>query len=215
MTSITQDRVADLLSRHASLYRQRAPTYQTIILQDLARVWQGHHAKLLDVGGGTGLMAEAIQTFLPVDKVTAVDVVDRYCVGLSIETAVYDGSRLPYPDAAFDAATIINVLHHVPVKVRRPLMREIRRVVAGPIYIKDHIATSRLDHWRLTALDAIGNIPFGGQIEASYLSADDWEKVATDCGCLMSAPGQSSYRSGVMAALFPNRLEATFRFDPR
>lgn len=214
MTPITQDRVAELLSRHASLYRQRAPTYQTVMLQDLARIWQDYHAMVLDVGGGTGLMAEAIQTFLPVGKVTAVDVVDRYCVGLSIETAVYNGSRLPYDDSAFDAATINNVLHHVPVEVRGPLMREIRRVVAGPIYIKDHIAASRLDHWRLTALDAIGNLPFGGQIEAGYLSADDWKKLAANCECAMTAPVQSAYRSGGMAVVFPNRLEATFRFDP-
>jgi len=51
MTSITLDRVGDLLAPHTSHYRWRAPTYQTIMLQDLARIWRGHHATVLDVGG--------------------------------------------------------------------------------------------------------------------------------------------------------------------
>ncbi|MCB2089569.1 MAG: class I SAM-dependent methyltransferase [Sphingomonadaceae bacterium] len=213
MAAITQDRVADLLTQHAALYRKRPPVYQTVMLQSLAELWQGHHAAVLDIGGGTGLMAEAIKTFLPAASVTAVDVVDRYFDSLSVETRVYDGAHLPFADGSFNAATINNVMHHVPLAIRDQLMAEICRVVDGPIYIKDHVATSRLDHWRLTALDAIGNIPFGGQIDADYLTMAEWHKLAANCGRVIGAQAGGAYRRGPMAMVFPNRLEATFRLD--
>lgn len=213
MTAITLGAVSDVLQRHTPMYRNRPPVYQTVMLADLAAVWNGHHANLLDVGGGTGVMAEIMQTLLPVDAVTAVDVVDRYFKTLSVSTQVYDGSRLPFADGSFAAATINNVMHHVDPALRGPLMREIRRVVKGPVYIKDHLARSLLDHARLTALDAIGNIPFGGQIRARYLSPADWEALARDHGYAITARASGDYRSGLMARLFPNSLEITLRLD--
>ena len=215
MTAITLERVSEVLAAHAPLYRRRAPVYQAVMLADLAQVWRGKHDRVLDIGGGTGVIAEAIQQLLPVREVVAVDVVDRYFPTLSVETRVYDGRTLPFADGSFDAATINNVLHHVPRDVRPVLMAEIARVVSGPIYIKDHVAVSWLDHWRLTALDAIGNIPFGGQVDAQYLTMAEWERLADRIGAQIGATRRGSYRQGPMAWLFPNRLEATFRLDRR
>jgi hypothetical protein len=93
-------------------------------------------------------------------------------------------------------------------------MREVRRVVDGPLYIKDHVAASRLDHGRLTVLDAIGNIPFGGQIDADYLSRPEWDELARGAGYRIAAQAGGAYRSGIMAWLFPNSLEITMRFEP-
>jgi SAM-dependent methyltransferase len=213
MVDITLDRVGAVLSPHAALYRRKAPRYQAVLLRDLADVWQGSHDRVLDVGGGTGLMAQAIQALLPVRQVVAVDVVDRYYPSLSVETLVYDGRTLPFADGSFDAATINNVMHHVPREHRPALMAEIARVVTGPIYIKDHLAASRLDHWRLTALDAIGNLPFGGQIEAQYLSNSAWQELACRIGATIGAVKVGRYRAAPMTWLFPNRLEITFRLD--
>jgi SAM-dependent methyltransferase len=213
MTAITLDAVSEVLERHTPIYRHRPPVYQAVMLGDLAAVWDGRHATLLDIGGGTGVMAEAMKALLPVDDVTAVDVVDRYFETLSVETRVYDGNSLPFADGSFSAATINNVMHHVPVAARGALMCEIRRVVKGPIYIKDHVARSWLDHARLTVLDAIGNIPFGGQISANYLSMREWEQLARDAGYRIAAAATGRYREGMMAWPFPNRLEVTFRLD--
>lgn len=213
MNAITVERVGEILGAHAPLYRRRSPVYQTTMLADLAAVWKGPHDHVLDVGGGTGVMAEAIQALLPARRVVAVDVVDRYFQSLSVETRVYDGSNLPFADNSFDAATINNVVHHVPREARAALMREIGRVVRGPIYIKDHLAISRLDHWRLAALDAMGNIPFAGQVAANYLTMCEWEQLAADAGAKIGAISQGHYRTGPMAWLFPNRLEITFRLD--
>lgn len=103
-------------------------------------------------------------------------------------------------------------MHHVPIPVRAGLMRECARVVGGgPIYIKDHVAASKLDHARLFALDAMGNIPFGGMVKADYLTQPDWEKLAADCGYRIDSQVGGAYRDGPFAMAFPNRLEATMR----
>ena len=106
-------------------------------------------------------------------------------------------------------------MHHVPIAVRADLMREIRRVVAGPLYIKDHESCGRLDDLRLTAMDAIGNIPFGGMVSADYLTRAEWEQLAAESGYRITArAAPARYRSGLYAMAFPNRLEVTMRFDP-
>ncbi len=214
MAAITLESVSQCLSRHAPLYRRRRPIYQTVMLSSLARLWTSHHDSVLDLGGGTGVMAQAIKELLPAGHVAAVDVVDRYFDTLSVETHLYDGAHLPFADGSFEAATINNVMHHVPVAIRVDVMREVRRVVSGPVYIKDHVAASWLDHRRLALLDAIGNIPFGGQIDADYLSREEWELLASEAEYRIAAQTGGEYRTGPMAWVFPNRLETTMRFEP-
>lgn len=204
-----------ILARHLPMYKAKAPRYQAIMLDSLFELWRATHDRVLDVGGGTGVIAEAISRLFPVGKVYTIDLVDRFCPNLSIETACYDGRTIPFADGAFDAATLNNVLHHVPVADRVSLLREIRRVVEGPLYIKDHVSIGRLDDLRLTVLDAIGNIPFGGMVNAKYLSAAEWQALADKSGWRIGASASPrSYRSGLLDSLFPNRLETTMRFEP-
>src|SRR5206468_3760314 len=101
----------------------------------------------------------------------------RFCPDLTIETRTYDGEAIPFADASFDAATMMNVLHHVPIPVRPALLAEIHRTVAGPLYIKDHVQTNWLDRARLSILDFIGNIPFDGMVKADYLSEAEWRSL--------------------------------------
>lgn len=212
---IDAERLREILARHLPMYRVKTPHYQAVMLDSLVAVWRGRHRRLLDVGGGTGVIAEAIAHLLPVDSVEAVDLVDRFCPGLSVRTQAYDGKTLPFADGSFDAATLNNVLHHVPKDQRVSLLGEIRRVVSGPLYIKDHAAASALDHLRLTALDALGNIPFHGMVKAEYLTRAEWAAVAAGAGWRIAAEAPAAtYRSGPMAAAFPNRLEVTFRLEP-
>ncbi len=205
--------VQALFGRHIPLYRRHAPTYQLVLLQSLRELWNPAHARVLDVGGGTGIIAQALKDLFGVAHVTSVDIEDRFLKTLDIETRVYDGVTLPFADGSFDCATFSNVLHHVPPAVRPGLMRECRRVVGnGPIYIKDHVAASGLDHARLFALDAMGNLPFSGMVKASYLTAADWERLASGCGMRIEQRVGGSYRSGLFEAAFPNRLETTMRW---
>lgn len=73
------------------------------------------------------------------------------------EYRAYDGDTLPFPDASFDVAIAMCVVHHVPVPKWSDFVREIRRVVrpGGLIAIFEHnplnpftryvVATSPLD----------------------------------------------------------------------
>jgi SAM-dependent methyltransferase len=208
--------VQALLSRHIPLYKTHTPTYQLVLLQSLLGMWDSGHCRVLDVGGGTGIIAQAIKDLFGVGHITAVDVQDRFLKTLDIETQVYDGVTLPFGDASFDCVTFSNVLHHVPVAVRPKLMAECARVAGGgPIYIKDHEAGSAVDHARLFVLDALGNVPFGGMVSASYLTASDWERLAADCGYRIERRISGPYRAGAFEVLFPNRLEVTMRLVPR
>ena len=205
----------DILSAHLAIYRKKVPYYQAVMLDSLRELWVGRPDKLLDVGGGTGVIAQAISELFPVREVQAVDLVDRFCPSLSVSTTRYDGKTLPFGDATFGAATLNNVMHHVPVAARADLLREIRRVVNGPLYIKDHDSRGLADNLRLTAMDAIGNIPFGGMVWARYLKQAEWVRLAAESGYHIAARVTSArYRNGIYAVLFPNRLEVTMRFEP-
>ena len=207
--------VQTILASHLPIYRTKFPAYQALMLRSLRELWIGRHQKLLDVGGGTGVIAEAMSALFPVDQVHVVDVVDRFCPSLSVATHKYDGRTLPFGSESFDAATLNNVVHHVPVEARTDLLREIRRVVRGPLYIKDHETSGSADNIRLTLLDGLGNIPFGGMVRARYLSPIEWEELAKQTGYRITARAKpAGYRSGVFAMLFPNRLEITMRFEP-
>ena len=212
--SVTLDAVAQVLTRHVPLYRKIPPTYQTTMLKSLDELWDQRHRRVLDVGGGTGVVAQAIKELFGVE-VTSVDVEDRFLKTLDIETRLFDGEALPFADASFDGVILNNVIHHVPKAARPGLMRECARVVGkGPIYVKDHVAGSLADRWRLTLLDLAGNAPFSGMIKADYLSEPDWQALAEATGLRIDASVAGEYRTGVFAALFPNRFETTMRWRP-
>lgn len=205
--------VTRTLAGRISLYRWRRPTYQTALLRSLRRAWRPTDKTVLDVGGGTGIMAQSIKDLFAVDRVVSVDVKNRYLDSLDIETRTYDGRTLPFADGAFDCVLLCNVLHHVPKDARRALLNECGRVAAtGTIYIKDHLAASRLDHARLTILDLLGNVPVGGMVEASYLEEANWRTLGQEAGFRIETQDCDVYREGLMARLFPNRLEVTMRW---
>lgn len=213
--NLTLSTVQALVGRHIPFYRVHTPTYQLVLLQSLRELWNPAHARLLDVGGGTGIIAQAMKDLFGIPHVTSVDVKNRFLKTLDVETRTYDGLTLPFADASFDSITLSNVIHHVPVANRSGLIRECRRVANhGPVYIKDHVASSRLDHARLFILDAVGNVPFGGMVRARYLTLADWERLATDGGYRIDASTGGRYRSGLYERAFPNRLELTMRLVP-
>jgi SAM-dependent methyltransferase len=208
--------VQRLISRHLPMYRKRPPAYHAVLLQSFLSLWDRSHTRVLDVGGGTGIIAQSMKDLFGIGHVSSVDVEDRFLSTLDITTSVYDGVSLPFDDASVDCVTFSNVMHHVPRHTRHDLMRECARVVgSGPIYIKDHVAGSRLDHVRLFVLDAMGNLPLHGMVKAKYLTQADWQRLASDIGFRIDRQISGPYRHGLFALLFPNRLEATLRLVPR
>jgi ubiquinone/menaquinone biosynthesis C-methylase UbiE len=215
MQPITVADVRRCFAAHLPLYSWREPIYQYVALSSLQQLWDAGHRSALDVGGGTGVMAYAIKALFGLERVSSVDIEDRFRPGLGIETAVYDGATLPFADGSFDCVVLFNMLHHVPVTARATLLRECRRVAGrGPLYIKDHLSSGWGDDRRLAMLDFLGNVPFGGMVWASYLREGDWRGLAAQTGHEASAPLSGRYRRGAMAALFPNRLEVSMRWRP-
>jgi SAM-dependent methyltransferase len=215
MNLLTIEDVQRCMAPHLPIYSWHKPVYQYVALTNLQRLWDPGHTRVLDVGGGTGVLAQTIKTLFGLQHVASVDVHDRFLPSLNIETAVYDGVTLPFADDSFHCALLFNVLHHVPVAQRVPLLRECHRVVGrGSLYIKDHISRGASDDGRLAVLDLLGNAPFRGMMTARYLREADWQELALQTGYETGERLVGDYRSGLMAALFPNRLEFSTRWRP-
>ncbi len=89
-------------------------------------------ADILDVGCGIGNyhphLPESLGSISAVDvSSSCIDVARARNPGVAYQT--YDGRRLPYRDASFDAAYTICVMHHVPPDNWESFTREMRRVV--------------------------------------------------------------------------------------
>jgi ubiquinone/menaquinone biosynthesis C-methylase UbiE len=210
---ISIEDVMRCMSAHVRMYSWHKPVYQHVALTNLRRLWDWSHGSALDVGGGTGVMAQTIKTLFGLERVASVDIQNRFLPSLSIETATYDGITLPFPDASFDCILLFNVLHHVPAASRVALIRECRRVAGvGPLYIKDHISQGAVDDARLTILDILGNVPFHGMVKASYLREGHWRDLAIETGHGTSERLSGAYRTGAVEALFPNRLEVSMQW---
>jgi SAM-dependent methyltransferase len=87
---------------------------------------------MLDVGCGTGgshaMLAPRLTALSGTDvSAASVDEAERTNPGVRYQP--YDGQRLPYPDASFDAAMTVCVMHHVPPAQWPAFAAEMRRVV--------------------------------------------------------------------------------------
>jgi len=141
------------MSAQVSLYSWHTPSYQYVALTNLQQLWIRVIAAR-SMLAGDGVMAQTIKTLFRLNRVASVDVQDRFLPSLNIETAIYDGTTLPFADDSFDCILLFNVLHHVPAADRMALIHECHRVAGrGPIYIKDHISRGVLDDARLAILD--------------------------------------------------------------
>lgn len=102
-----------------------------------------HQARLLDVGCGVGVtdsfLAGQVRSLTGVDLAEGM-VMEASAVNMSVNYACCDGTRMPFADGTFDVSFAICVFHHVPVPLRVPLLREMRRVTrrGGLVAIFEH-----------------------------------------------------------------------------
>ncbi len=207
---ITLEAVRRLVGRDSGLRGLLPITYQYALYRSLAEVWPGKDLRVLDIGCGVGRVASGYCQLLGTRFVVGVDVSKRFGAEVTIPCLQFDGVRLPFCDGAFDAVTLVNVLHHVASDVRIPLLRECRRVVAGgPVIIKDHVVRQRGDRMRLLLLDIMGNLPSGGMVKADYLTDDEMQSLLQRVGYDRRRTLSGEFRRGIMSIAFPNRLEKT------
>lgn len=125
---------AELLrSRSRAAFDAQAPTYDTgtggeharhlypHVLAEVARAVEGGPApRLLDLGCGTGALAELVLGEIPRARLSCVDLSPRMAeaarerLGGRAEVLLCDAERLPFRDGSFDAAWCNDSFHHYP-----------------------------------------------------------------------------------------------------
>jgi SAM-dependent methyltransferase len=134
-------------------------------------------ARVLDVGCGDGLLAQAILDRRPDLRIEGVDVLVRE--GTPIPVREFDGSHLPFADGEFGAAMAIDVFHHAADA--KALMGEMRRV-ARRLVIKDHFLHGLPSELILKGMDWVGNSRYGVRLPFSYWSEAEWQSAWDRCG---------------------------------
>jgi 2-polyprenyl-3-methyl-5-hydroxy-6-metoxy-1,4-benzoquinol methylase len=90
------------------------------------------HVSLLDVGCGIGILHDYLGgkfTRICGADVSEVSIEAAKGRHPEIEYRVMEGNKIPYPSAAFDIVTAINVLHHIDPEARPDFVLELKRVI--------------------------------------------------------------------------------------
>lgn len=139
-------------------------------------------ARVLDVGCGSGDLAALVMELRSDVRIEGIDVLVR--PGTAIPVTEYDGYHIPFADNAFDAAMVIDVLHHTddPEKV----LAEIARI-ASHVIIKDHLRDGLAAGTTLRFMDWVGNATHGVRLPYNYLSHRTWQEIWGKLGLGTSA----------------------------
>jgi SAM-dependent methyltransferase len=169
----------DLLRRAvlaAHHHTVRLPRTERIARAVAGRIGQAR--SLLDVGCGEGSVAVAIAQRVGAQRVAGVDI--KIQPGVPIEAVAYDGLHLPFPDGAFEAVVISDVLHHCqdPVAVLREALRVASRIVA----IKDHFRFGPVSEKLLLWMDQIGNASHDIHVRGTYFGPREWAEMVAAAG---------------------------------
>lgn len=129
-------------------------------------------ARVLDVGCGSGDLALLVMQLRPDVRIEGIDVLVR--PGTAIPVHAYDGNHIPFPDNSFDAAMVIDVLHHTDDP--GAVLAEIARV-APSVVIKDHFRDGIAAGPTLRFMDWVGNAAHGVRLPYNYLSQHEWRDI--------------------------------------
>lgn len=141
--------------------------------------------KVLDVGCGIGLvhpLLEPLVSELHGVDVSAASIETAKVNNASVHYQSYDGHKLPYRDAEFDAAFAICVMHHVPVPEWSAFGAEMARVVkpGGLLVVIEHNPANPATQWVVhrSPLDENAVLVRPGKLRG-ILSAAGVEKIGT------------------------------------
>ena len=122
----------------------------------LARPWLSGDGTLLEIGSGPGsVLLEFRRAGLSIDGLDIADSSFRE----DLRPAVYDGTRMPYDDGAYDTALLLTVLHHTPDP--DAILREASRIAKRVIIIEDVFESAwQRKYTKIT--DSLTNLEFFG-----------------------------------------------------
>jgi SAM-dependent methyltransferase len=126
-------------------------------------------ARVLDIGCGDGKVAARIAALRSDAALEGVDVIAPRAPCVAVRR--YDGRVLPYATGEFDAALLLDVVHHAAEP--HALLAEAARV-ASAIVIKDHFASGRGSALVLRFMDWAGNARHGVDLRYEYWSEAEW-----------------------------------------
>jgi hypothetical protein len=101
-----------------------------------------------------------------------------------IPVTVFDGSRLPFSENAFDVVLFADVLHHT--SHAEALLGDARRVARQAVLIKDHCADGFLAWPTLRFMDRVGNLRFGVAMPHLYLRWEEWQRMFGRSGMVVT-----------------------------
>ena len=90
----------------------------------------------------------------------------------------FDGEVIPYDPKSFDIILFSDVLHHVPERLRRHLLRSAGQV-GRFVLIKDHFEYGWTSRQVLRAMDFIGNYGYGISVPDRYFDAAAFADLVT------------------------------------
>jgi SAM-dependent methyltransferase len=134
------------------------------------------NATVLDVGAGDGMIARLVMDQRPDLTIRGVDVLARETSHIPV--TLFNGTTIPFGDREFDAAMMVDVLHHAEQQQR--LLSEMHRVVKRSIVIKDHVVQGLLARETLAFMDWVGNARYGVSLPYSYWTAAEWDRAFVD-----------------------------------
>lgn len=135
-------------------------------------------ARIVDVGCGDGSLAAAILSKRSDLQIRGLDVLPRETSHIPVD--LFDGSKIPFADASFDAVLFADVLHHTTDPM--VLLREAHRVATHCILIKDHFRKGFASFQRLRLMDWVGNARFGVALPYNYWSEKQWRAAWREAG---------------------------------
>lgn len=143
-----------------------------------------HQGRILDIGCRDGQLAARVKARRPDVDIRGIDTA---CPNTGVAPCTeFDGSRIPEPTAAFDAALLVDVLHHAADPLA--LLRETGRVAPRCVIIKDHVVTrGSLDRFLLLLIDLVGNLPAGVRVRGTYWTRAEWQNLLTHADLTLSS----------------------------
>jgi SAM-dependent methyltransferase len=134
-------------------------------------------ARVLDVGCGDGRLALRIRDRRPDLSIEGAEVLPR--PGTPIPVTAFDGRTLPFADASFDVALVVDTFHHA--QDPDALLRECARV-APWVVLKDHLRDPWLARSTLRFMDWVGNHRHGVSVPDDYWRRRRWEEAFASAG---------------------------------
>ena len=150
-----------------ALHEARVHQRRIRVLAEAAARLLPPNLRVLDVGCGDGLFAVTLSGLRPDIAIEGAEVLPR--AGCRIPVVAFDGRTLPFPDRAYDACLLIDVLHHTEAPAS--LLEEVARVGSGQVVLKDHLREGFLAGPCLRFMDVVGNRRHGVALPFNYLNS--------------------------------------------